>query len=60
MAQYQGKEVEKWQHIQKEINANKVIPVSFRKTPEEKIELANAKQRHKEFVKAHPDYKGIR
>lgn len=32
----------------------------FCKTIEEKIALANAKKRHKEFVKNNPNYTGIK
>ena len=43
MRDYQGKEPDKWLRIQYEINEHKVIPPNFAKTPQEKIDLANAK-----------------
>lgn len=48
---YQGKEVDKWQRIQTEINSNRVIPISFKKTTEEKVQLANAKLSYKLLMK---------
>lgn len=33
---------------------------TFKKSPQEKIDLLNAKKKHKQFVRENPSYSGVR
>lgn len=56
---YNGKHYDLWINIQKEINNNRIVPISFKKTLEERVELSNAKRLHKKFIKDNPNHKTI-
>lgn len=38
----------------------KITKDTFKKTLQERVELANAKREHKKYIKEHPEHNGIR
>lgn len=38
----------------------KITSETFRKTPEERLALCNAKKKHKEFIKLNQSYTGVK
>lgn len=38
----------------------KITNKTFEKTPQERLQLQQAKQKHKDFIKANPNHTGIR
>lgn len=51
MKSYNGMEADKHHRIQIEINSHKVVPVNFKKTEQDKIDLMNAKVAYKSIKK---------